>query len=135
MALRFYVAGDHQIDQRLLLDSERSNYLCRVLRHRVGDVIEVFNGIGTVSSCKITSDDARKSELLILSLTSGTKQHGLTLGIGISLLKGQPMDRAIAQATELGATDIYLMDTQRSNVRLNQQRISCLLYTSDAADD
>ncbi|GIS18821.1 MAG: hypothetical protein CM15mP120_07370 [Pseudomonadota bacterium] len=34
------------------------------------------------------------------------------------------MDRAIAQATELGATDIYLMDTQRSNVRLNQQRIS-----------
>ena len=52
MALRFYVAGDHQIDQRLLLDSERSNYLCRVLRHRVGDVIEVFNGIGTVSSCK-----------------------------------------------------------------------------------
>ncbi|MEC7419605.1 MAG: RNA methyltransferase PUA domain-containing protein, partial [Pseudomonadota bacterium] len=83
MALRFYVAGDHQIDQRLLLDSERSNYLCRVLRHRVGDVIEVFNGIGTVSSCKITSDDARKSELLVLSLTSSTRQHGLTLGIGI----------------------------------------------------
>ncbi len=124
MALRFYVPGDHQIDQRLVLDSERSNYLCRVMRHGVGDVVEVFNGVGTVSSCEITSSNPRKSELKVLSLTSKAKQSPFILGVGIGLLKGQPMDRAIAQATELGATDIYLLDTQRSNVRLNEQRMA-----------
>jgi 16S rRNA (uracil1498-N3)-methyltransferase len=124
MAQRFYVPGPLTADLQLTLDSERSNYLCRVMRHQIGDVVEIFDGAGGLFRCQISSDNPRKTELKVLSLASKLPKQSFTLGIGLGLIKGQPMDRAIAQATELGATDIYLLDTQRSNVRINKQRLS-----------
>ena len=39
------------------------------------------------------------------------------------MLKGQPMDRAIQHCTELGATDIWLLQSERSNVHLSNERL------------
>ncbi len=124
MAQRFYVPGRYGVSHTVALDSERSNYLCRVLRHSVNDIVEIFNEAGDVSRCQIVVNNPRKTELKVLSRTPFVKHDAFILGIALGLIKGQPMDRALAQATELGATDIYLMETQRSNVKLNEQRMS-----------
>ena len=39
------------------------------------------------------------------------------------MLKGQPMDRALQHCTELGATDIWLLQSERSNVHLSNERL------------
>ena len=123
MADRFYVPGIYTAGQRRLLNAERSNYLCRVLRLANGDAVEIFDGFGNVFACEITASNPRQAELEVVAQTSKATELRLSLGVAIGLIKGQPMDRAIAQATELGATDIYLIDGQRSNVKLNDHRL------------
>ena len=123
MAQRFYVPGSHAINQQLLLNAERSNYLCRVLRLVRGNQVEIFDGTGNVFACEIVADNPRQTELRVLTQTVTARPRSSKLGVAIGLIKGQPMDRAIAQATELGATDIYLLEGQRSNVKLNKQRM------------
>ena len=123
MAQRFFVPGSHTMDQQLLLTAERSNYLCRVLRLVRGDAIEIFDGAGNVFTCEIIADNPRQTELKVLTQTFTARPQSSKLGVAIGLIKGQPMDRAIAQATELGATDIYLLEGQHSNVKLNKQRM------------
>jgi len=123
VAQRFFVPGAHTMDQQLLLTAERSNYLCRVLRLTRGDTIEIFDGAGDVFACEIVADNPRQTELRVLTQTVTARPQSSKLGVAIGLIKGQPMDRAIAQATELGATDIYLLEGQRSNVKLNKQRM------------
>jgi len=123
VAQRFFVSGSHTMDQQLLLTAERSNYLCRVLRLVRGDAIEIFDGAGNVFTCEIITDNPRQTELRVLTQTVTARPQSSKLGVAIGLIKGQPMDRAIAQATELGATDIYLLEGQRSNVKLNKQRM------------
>ena len=123
MAQRFFVPGAHTVDQQLFLNAERSNYLCRVLRLVSGDAIEIFDGAGNVFTCEIITDNPRQTELKVLTQTVTARPQRSKLGVAIGLIKGQPMDRAIAQATELGATDIYLLEGQRSNVKLNKQRM------------
>ena len=110
MAQRFFVPGAHTVDQQLFLNAERSNYLCRVLRLVRGDAIEIFDGIGNVFTCEIITDNPRQTELEVLTQTVTARPQRSKLGVAIGLIKGQPMDRAIAQATELGATDIYLLE-------------------------
>ena len=123
MAQRFFVPGAHTVDQQLFLKAERSNCLCRVLRLVSGDAIEIFDGAGNVFTCEIITDNRRQTELKVLTQTVTARPQSSKPGVAIGLIKGQPMDRAIAQATELGATDIYLLEGQRSNVRLNKQRM------------
>ena len=123
MAQRFYVFGSHAVDQQLFLNAERSNYLCRVLRLVRGDQVEIFDGTGNVFACEIVADNPRQTELRVLTQNITARPRNSKLGVAIGLIKGQPMDRAIAQATELGATDIYLLEGQRSNVKLNKQRM------------
>lgn len=124
MAQRFYVPGHYDVSDAVALDSERSNYLCRVLRLPVDAIVEIFNEAGDIWHCQIVVNNPRKTELKVLSRTPFAEPEAFTLGIALGLIKGQPMDRALAQATELGATDIYLMQAQRSNVKLNEQRMS-----------
>ena len=124
MAQRFYVPGTYTVYQQLQLNAERSNYLCRTLRQKNGDRVEIFDGIGNVFACEIVANDARQTALTVVTQTAKAMAPGIRLGVAIGLIKGQPMDRAIAQATELGATDIYLLDGQRSNLKLNEQRMA-----------
>jgi len=124
VAQRFYVPGTYTVYQQLQLNAERSNYLCRTLRQKNGDRVEIFDGIGNVFACEIVANDPRQTALTVVTQTAKAMAPGIRLGVAIGLIKGQPMDRAIAQATELGATDIYLLDGQRSNLKLNEQRMA-----------
>ena len=46
----------------------------------------------------------------------------MQIHLGLSLLKGAAMDRALQQATEPGATSITLLAAKRSNVQLSRER-------------
>lgn len=63
MAQRFYVSGTYTINQQLQLNAERSNYLCRTLRQKNGDRVEIFDGIGNVFACEIVANDPRQTAL------------------------------------------------------------------------
>jgi 16S rRNA (uracil1498-N3)-methyltransferase len=106
-----------------VLSPDRSHYICRVLRHATGDEILCFDGCGREVTCRITKQSTSACEIEVLQETQHHRPVKPRLHIALALLKGQPMDRAIQQATELGATDIWLLQTVRSNVQLNESRL------------
>ena len=102
--------------QTTTVDAERAHYLLRVLRCRVGDVIACFDGRGTAFDCTITGLGKRQAELQVTQVTTSAEPSNPFCHVVLALLKGNAMDRAIAQCVELGAHSIQLFRAARSNV-------------------
>ena len=126
MPMRFLIETRQEHPLRngaqLTLDPERSHYLCKVMRARIGDRVDCFDGAGTAFNAVLTTADNKRCELLIDHVATLVTRPVHAAHLGMSLLKGQSMDRALQQATELGAAGITLLDAARGNVRLNATR-------------
>lgn len=121
---RFYIAGAHAPGDALQLDAERSNYLCRALRMSEGDELDIFDGVGGLYRCKVSHAHQRRAKVEVLERQSSVAKPANAPSLAIALLKGQAMDRAIQQATELGAQRIWLLQGARSNLTLNPDRLA-----------
>ena len=120
---RLYVNSELIPESQYTLDSNASNYLIKVLRHTAGQQIQCFNGNGKEAISTILSNSNREILIEVNQIVSESIQTQPKLHLAIGLLKGQAMDRAIQHATELGATDIWLIQSERSNARYNEKRL------------
>mgnify|MGYP002060942099 FL=1 len=120
---RFYIAGAHAPGDTLQLDAERSNYLCRALRMGDDDERDIYDGVGGLYRCKVSHAHQRRAKVEVLERPSPVAKPENAPSLAIALLKGQAMDRAIQQATELGAQRIWLLQGARSNLTLKQERL------------
>lgn len=120
---RFFFAGAHCPGDLLQLDAERSNYLCRVLRLRDADPVDIFDGEGGLYRCQISKAHQRRAEIQVVEQIAAFDKPEQAPSLGMALLKGQAMDRAIAQATELGAQHIWLLQADRSNLPIRTERL------------
>ena len=120
---RLYVDSELTPGNQYNLESNASNYLIKVLRHTSGQQIQCFNGIGKEAICTILSHSNREILIEVNQILSESLQTLPKLHLAIGLLKGQAMDRAIQHATELGATDIWLLQSERSNAHYNEKRL------------
>ena len=105
------------------LNEERSHYMCRVMRLEAGAKVMAFNGDGKIFSATLERAHPKQAKLSVDALLSSEERTKNEIAIGLSLIKGGAMDRAIAQATELGAQKILLLQSERSNVSLKKERM------------
>jgi 16S rRNA (uracil1498-N3)-methyltransferase len=119
---RLYVAPPIQSGQTLDLDSERAHYLLRVLRLRRGQEIECFDGIGRAWVATLADASARSAKLQVGALLAEAPEPEPRLHLAQGLLKGAAMDRVVQKATELGATDLWPILAERSNVPADPAR-------------
>ena len=119
---RVYVETPVTTGKRLVIEGTAANHITRVLRLRSGDELTVFDGSGGEFGARI--EEFRKDAVVV-----GVDEHrtadresplSLTLAQGIS--RGERMDWIIQKATELGATRIVPVFTQRSVVRLDDKQ-------------
>lgn len=102
----------------LMLEGEEAHHALRVMRLRVGDECEVFDGSGKAARARILAAGGG-------SLTMGELRPlpplppvaGITLALAIP--KGGNMDLIIQKAVELGAQRIIPLVSERTIVRLN----------------
>ena len=120
---RIYTNFQLQLSDPIILDSSTSNYVGRVLRRKAGDQIQCFDGKGSEAICSVSSTQAGRYELRVERVFNVPARTTPKVHIAIGMLKGQPMDRAIQHCTELGATDIWLLQSERSNVNLSNERL------------
>ena len=119
----FYLQGPHLLGTKIVLNPERSNYLCRALRLNIGDEINIFDGSGKLFTATIRQANARATEVEITAEEHPADNRAYSLSIAIGLIKGSAMDRALQQATELGVSKILLIQAERSNVPLKADRL------------
>ena len=119
---RFYSAEKLHIGALITLSASAATHATRALRLNVGDALKLFNGDGTDYRGELIS--VKKSEVIAKIVSSEVIKNESPLDIlllqGIS--SGDRMDYTIQKAVELGVKAIQPLSTERSVVKLNQER-------------
>jgi len=119
---RVFVDSVLQVGEIITLDSEAAHYLGRVLKLRVGDTVQAFNGRGGCYDAEVLSMDKRSISIRPLHFLAENRQSGLGLTLAQGISRGQHMDYTVQKAVELGVSRIVPLFTEFSNVRLEEDR-------------
>jgi 16S rRNA (uracil1498-N3)-methyltransferase len=109
---RFFIEDSHLSGDEIRLDAAQSRQIVRVLRLRAGDQIEVVHErrgratatLGDIGGACITAvvGESRRAET------------APAMGLAFAILKGEKNEWVIQKATELGATRLHPLLTERA---------------------
>jgi len=118
---RFYIPAETWNTESLSLEEGESKHCAEVLRCKEGDRVTVFNGQGTEAIAEISSidSDSHKISLKLIALNK-TQRPPAFLTLGQAIPKGKNMDLIVQKATELGASEIAPLLSERTVVKLDQ---------------
>jgi 16S rRNA (uracil1498-N3)-methyltransferase len=102
----------------LAITGDEHHYLGRVRRVRVGDPIELVDGVGHRASAKIIAmtETETKVEVGAVETVSEPRPH---VRVMLPLIKGDRMDYALEKLVEVGANEVIVWMAERSVVRLD----------------
>jgi 16S rRNA (uracil1498-N3)-methyltransferase len=101
---------------------ERAARHATVLRLRVGDSIELFNGAGGEYECTLSRTARNSMRARVGAWRDLERESGIDITLAQGLSSGDRMDYAVQKATELGVRAIRPLATERSVVRLSDER-------------
>jgi 16S rRNA (uracil1498-N3)-methyltransferase len=119
---RIYLPPPLRAGAEYPLDADQSHYVTRVLRLTQGATLACFDGAGSAWRATLLTGSGRAVSLRLDALIESMPPSLDRLHLAQGLLKGAAMDLVIQKATELGATDLWLLDAVRSNVALDSAR-------------
>lgn len=119
---RIFTSDIPQIGQELLLSPEASLKIAKVLRLKKGDILELVNGDGKNYEAELLELNPKKSLALIKNATDNTNPNALNLHLYLAFLKGEALENVLKKAVELGAKKISLVETQRSERKINEDK-------------
>lgn len=120
---RLYLNAQLNAGLSMSLDESQSHYLNKVLRMEAGRELQVFNGDGKEYRATITKVDKRAVEIAVLSGAEINRESPLHTHLAIGISRGERMDWVLQKATELGVTKITPLFTERTEVRLQGERL------------
>ena len=119
--MRCYVNPQVWNQSESRLSDEEAHHLLRVLRVKPGQRIEIFNGEGGVGEADVIFAGQGRVTVRILK-RSDQKRFAVQFALIQALPREQKMDLIIQKATELGASEIVPVLTERAVVRLREDR-------------
>ncbi len=119
---RFFAPPARHFDSRIVLDTEESHHLARVLRLLPGATVFAFDGNGAEYECEVARVSKEATELNVLARLSNEVESPLQLTLAQALVKGDKFDWVVQKATELGVTRIVPLVTEHSEFRKAEGR-------------
>ncbi len=116
---RLFLA-DAPVDGGWTLPEKRAHYLRRVLRLKPGYQVTVFDGRGQQWQAALA--DATGQRLELLEDLGQTPEAGLDTLLLQCVGRGERMDYALQKATELGVREVMPVSSERTEVRLTDDR-------------
>jgi 16S rRNA (uracil1498-N3)-methyltransferase len=115
---RFYAPKGNFADGSVRLDTEETRHLRDVLRLRVGDDAQVFDGEGREFCGGITEITKTTASLAIIEETEPmSPESPLAITVAATVLNGEKYDLIIQKAVELGVAELIPLHTLRCDVR------------------
>ena len=105
------------LGERVILNEDDAFHLTRVMRARKGEEIEVVSD-GMVYLASIAS--LRPLEINIVKKLKENNELANDIILIASLIKGEKMDLVLQKATELGVSEIVLLQSERSVVKIKK---------------
>ncbi len=121
---RIFVDQTFDTDSTIALTDQQSHYLSRVLRVRVSDPVIAFDGKGTSCSATISSLNKNGGTLELGQSLQHEPNPALAVTLIQAIAKGEKMDWIMQKATELGATTLQPVVTDRTVVKLNPDKVT-----------
>ena len=121
-ATRLYLNQPLSINTDCELSPEAAHHAIKVLRLTAGKPITVFNGLGSEYTAIIKSIEKKSVTIQITEKRDTNKESPLHTHLALALSKGDRFDWALQKATELGVTEITPLFTERTEVKLNNER-------------
>lgn len=121
-AARFYCPAPMSGYTRLELPKDAAHHAHRVLRLRVNDPVQVFDGAGNAFDAKIYEINGKRVVLHELQSCMSETESPLHITLAQAMCSSEKMDWVVQKATELGVSTIQPVQTQRSVARLNADR-------------
>ena len=113
--------SESTIEETFSLSSEESHHLLRVRRARVGDPVTVFDGRGNEYKCLLEGVSAGKATLRV-DIKKTCPPPSCRIILAQTILKSQKMDHVFQRATELGASHLVPVLSERSVALLSNAR-------------
>ena len=104
-----------------VLSPEESHHLVAVNRARAGDTVIAFDGQGTEWTCVVVHDRKHGATLRVQT-THARPPRPFALTLAQALPKGPAMDSIVRKATELGAARVVPLQSERTQVHLDDDR-------------
>jgi 16S rRNA (uracil1498-N3)-methyltransferase len=115
---RFYSPPETFVDGLVTLSPEETRHLRDVLRLRVGDSVNVFDGTGGEFEGAIEGLSKNSSILKIIRpIDPAAPESPLELTLAAAILKSDKFDLVVQKAVELGITRLVPLETTRSESR------------------
>lgn len=121
---RIFTAGALASGHPAVLDDNASHHVSKVLRHRVGDTLIVFNGDGFQWQATISAIDKKRVTVDIGERSAPITESPLDVHLGIAVSKGERMDWVLQKTTELGVSAISPLLTARTEFKLSGERLT-----------
>ena len=107
----------------IALKGSAARHLSSALRMSVGQEITLFNGLGGEFSATLTTTAKSQVDVSIGDCREIDRESPLKLHLAIAVSRGERMDWIVQKATELGVTEITPLFSERTEVKLNGERL------------
>lgn len=115
---RIYTSSQLHAGDELALSDRAAQHLVRVLRHRVGDQVTLFDGRGREAKAQIVMAHRRHGcSVRVMETVEVSRESPLRIELLPGMSRGEKMDLVIQKAVELGVSVIRPIITERSEVR------------------
>jgi 16S rRNA (uracil1498-N3)-methyltransferase len=118
---RFFIDAPLSLGQHELPEAQ-AHYIGRVLRHVLGDAVQLFDGSGREFLGELIEVSKKTVRVELREQLAGQAESPLRIHLGQGLSRGERMDWAIQKATELGVGEITPIVSERCEVRLKDER-------------
>jgi 16S rRNA (uracil1498-N3)-methyltransferase len=108
--------------REILLPEQAGEHLARVLRLERGHPLILFNGDGREYDATLASLAKRAVSAEVAAVRVIDRESPLPLTLAQGIARGEKMDWILQKATELGAARIVPLVTERTEVRLDEER-------------
>lgn len=119
---RFYCPPPLPASGSFDLPEDAAHHASRVLRLRIGDEVQLFDGAGTECHGIIEELSGKRVVVGELAQVACDRESPLKVVLAQGLSSNEKMDWVIQKATELGVTEIQPLATERSVARLSPER-------------
>lgn len=119
---RIYTAQDLRIGREVLLPEQAGEHAVRVLRLERGHPLILINGDGREYDAELASLAKRAVTAVVTTAREVDRETRLRLTLAQSIARGEKMDWILQKATELGVSHIVPLVTERTEVKLDEER-------------
>jgi 16S rRNA (uracil1498-N3)-methyltransferase len=119
---RIFTDQPLHVGSEILLPEQAGEHVARVLRLERGHPLILFNGDGRECDARLATLAKRSVTAEITCVRDVDREAPLRLTLAQSIARGEKMDWILQKATELGVARIVPLVTERTEVKLDEDR-------------